>query len=279
MVNASAATESLLKHIKPLWMFPALILTACGVAPRAPGPVAWEEVGNFQDIAQFDQVPHSQPAPRLKQVASFDRSAYKGPLGIDLAMDTSNVVEELRGNRIDFVARYYRDPTSSLPALSPQEARKLASLGLKIVAVWEQNSPDPENLSHSSGYGDAFSAYKQAKAVGQPAGSAIYFAIDFNAHELEPAKEYFRGIAAGLAAASGGRAEYDVGVYGSGAVCDAIKRAGLARYSWLTKATSWDGSLDYNDWNIKQGEALPFSFDNDSDEARGDYGGFRLREL
>jgi hypothetical protein len=279
MVNASAAAESLLKHFKPLWMFPALILTACGVAPRAPGPVVREEVGNFQDLAQFDQAPRLQQAPRLKQVSNFDRSAYKGPLGIDLAMDTSNVVEELRSSRIDFVARYYRNPTSSLPALSPQEARKLASLGLKIVAVWEQNSPDPENLSHSSGYSDAFSAYKQAKAVGQPAGSAIYFAIDFNAHELEPAKEYFRGIAAGLTAASGGRAEYDVGVYGSGAVCDAIKRAGLARYSWLTKATSWDGSLDYNDWNIKQGEALPFSFDNDSDEARGDYGGFRLREL
>ena len=273
-MNASAAMESLLKHIKPLWMLPAVIMTACGVEPRLPGPLGWEEVGNFQDLARFDQVPHLQQVLHSPQVSNFDRSAYKGPLGIDLAMDTSNVVEELRGSRIDFVARYYRDSTSSLPALSSQEALKLASLGLKIVAVWEQNSPDPENLSYSSGYSEAFSAYEQAKAIGQPAGSAIYFAIDFDAHELEPAKEYFRGIAAGLAAASGGRAEYKVGVYGSGAVCDAIKRAGLARCSWLTKAISWDGSLDYNDWNIKQGEALPFSFDNDSDEARGDYGGF-----
>ena len=40
-----------------------------------------------------------------------------------------------------------------------------------------------------------------------------------------------------------------------------------------------DGSLDYYDWNIKQGEALPFTFDNDSDEVRGDYGGFELRDL
>jgi len=277
MVYASAATASLLKHIKPLWMFPALILAACGVAPRAPGPVVREEVGNFQDLAQFDQVP--QQVLDFQQVSNFDRSAYKGPLGIDLAMDTSNVVEELRGSRIDFVARYYREPTSSLPALSSQEARKLDSLGLKIVAVWEQNSPDPENISYSSGHSDAFSAYKQARAIGQPAGSAIYFAIDFNAHDLEAAKEYFRGIAAGLAAGSGGRAEYNVGVYGSGAVCDAIKRAGLARYSWLGKATSWNGSLDYNDWNIKQGDALPFSFDNDSNEAKHDYGGFRLRDL
>jgi hypothetical protein len=145
--------------------------------------VVREEVGNFQDLAQFDRVSPFQ------QVSNFDRSAYKGPLGIDLAMDSSDVVEELRGSRIDFVARYYRDPTSSLPALSSQEARTLASLGLKIVAVWEQNSPDPENLSYSSGYSDAFSAYKQAKVIGQPAGSASYFAIDFNAHELEPANE------------------------------------------------------------------------------------------
>ena len=266
-----------MKLIKPSLMFPALILAACGIGPTPPGPV--EEVGNFGDLAKFDQVSHSQRVRPFQQVSHFDRSDYKGPLGIDLAMDTSNVVNELRGSRIDFVARYYRDSTSSLPALSPEEARKLASLGLKIVAVWEQNSPDPENLSYSSGYGDALSAYKQAKAIGQPVGSAIYFAIDYNAHELDPAKEYFRGIAAGLTAASGGRSEYKVGVYGSGAVCNEIKRAGLARYSWLTRATSWDGSLDYNDWNIKQGEALPFSFDNDSDEARGDYGGFQLRDL
>jgi len=238
-----------------------------------------EEVGNFEDLAHFDQVPHSKQVPPRQQVPQFDRSAYKGPLGIDLAMDTSNLGEELRSSRIDFVARYYREPTSSLPPLSSQEARKLDSLGLKIVAVWEQNSPDPENMSYSSGYDHAVSAYKQAKAIGQPAGSAIYFAVDYNAHELEPPRQYFLGIAAGLAAASGGRTEYKVGVYGSGAVCNEIKRAGLARYSWLTKATSWDGSLDYNDWNIRQGQALPFSFDNDSDEVRCDYGGFRLREL
>src|SRR5437016_3810823 len=140
MVNASAATKSLLKHIKPLWMFPALILTACGVAPRLPGPVVREEVGNFQDLARFDQAPRLQQVPDFQQVSNFDRSAYnKGALGIDSAIDTSDVVEELRGSRIDFVARYYRDPTSSLPALSSQEARKLASLGLTIVAVWEQN--------------------------------------------------------------------------------------------------------------------------------------------
>lgn len=262
-----------MKRIKPSLLFLALLLSACGMQPP---PRTVQEVGNFNDLATFDQTPRAQPVRPPRQIAHFDRSTYKGPLGIDLSMNTSNVAEEIRSSRIDFVARYYRDPTSSLPALSPEEARKLASFGLRIVAVWEQNSPDPENLSYSSGYSDAFSAYKQAKAIGQPAGSAIYFAVDYNAHELAPAREYFRGIVAGLAAASGGRAAYKIGVYGSGAVCNEIKRAGLASYSWLTKATSWDGTLDYDDWNIKQGDALPLSFDNDSDQVRGDYGGFRL---
>jgi len=137
-----------LKLIKPSWIFLALILAACGIEPRRPGLM--EEVGNFEDLAHFDQVPHSKQVPPRQQVPQFDRSAYKGPLGIDLAMDTSNLGEELRSSRIDFVARYYREPTSSLPPLSSQEARKLDSLGLKIVAVWEQNSPDPENMSYTS---------------------------------------------------------------------------------------------------------------------------------
>jgi len=94
MVNDSAATESLLKHIKPLWIFPALILTACGVEPRLPGPVVREEVGNFGDLPQFDRVP--QQVLDFQQVSNFDRSAYNGPLGIDSAIDTSDVIEELR---------------------------------------------------------------------------------------------------------------------------------------------------------------------------------------
>ena len=69
MVNGSAATESLLKHLKPLWMFPALILTACGVEPRLPGPVVREEVGNFQDLAHFDRVPPLQQVLDIQQVS------------------------------------------------------------------------------------------------------------------------------------------------------------------------------------------------------------------
>ncbi len=199
--------------------------------------------------------------------------------GIDLPIDASDVLMELQQSRMNFVARYYREPESRWPPLSASEARRLSSLGLKIVAVWESHSRDPAHFSYSWGYSDALMAAQQARAIGQPAGSAIYFAVDFNARgaALDGVDQYFRGIAAGLAAAGGGSAHYAVGVYGSGVVCDAIKRAQLARYSWLSNSFAWEGSSSYNAWDIMQGApSAQLSFNQDSDEARNDYGAFRI---
>src|ERR1700686_3923330 len=103
--------------------------------------------------------------------------------GIDLPTDARDVSLELKGNRLDFVARYYRDPASRWPALSAEEARSVSSAGMSIVAVWESHSHRPDYFSYASGYYDALAAYRQAKAIGQPSGSGIYFAVDFNAQE------------------------------------------------------------------------------------------------
>ena len=56
-----------------------------------------------------------------------------------------------------------------------------------------------------------------------------------------------------------------------------MRRAGLAQYTWLTNSTSWAGTLNYDDWNIRQGGHFSvLSFDHDSNEAKDDYGGFRV---
>ncbi|HZT89759.1 MAG TPA: glycoside hydrolase domain-containing protein [Stellaceae bacterium] len=199
--------------------------------------------------------------------------------GVDLANDASDVLNELQTSRLNFVARYYRHPTSRWPALSRGEAQRLSSLGVNIVALWEWHSADPAYFSYGSGYADAVMASDQARRVGQPKDTAIYFAVDFNARgpALDAVRQYFRGVAAGLAAAGGGRPLYRAGVYGSGAVCDAVKRSGLAQYSWLSNSSAWSGSLGYNAWNIRQSGRFPsLSFSHDADEAKDDYGGFRI---
>jgi hypothetical protein len=206
---------------------------------------------------------HDPPTPPPTAIEA-PRSLAWGQ-GIDLPADASNVLSELENSRVDFVARYYRE--------------RLSSQGLKIVAVWESHSADPRHFYYSSGFEDAATAYGEARAVGQPAGSAIYFAVDFNAHgwEIGPIEDYFRGVAAGLGTANNGQPYYAIGVYGSGAVCEAVKATGLARYSWLSNSLSWEGSDSYDNWDILQGEDTPeLSFSQDTDQARGEYGAFRL---
>jgi len=230
------------------WLIPVLVVAACS-APPAPPVVE---------------------APRPVGLAR----------GIDLPIDARDVSNELKESRLDFVARYYRDPASRWPTLSAAEARMVSSAGMSLVAVWESHSHKRDYFSYASGYYDALAAHRQAKAIGQPAGSGIYFAVDFNAQEPDvrgPVDQYFRGVHAGLAVAAGQAREYRVGVYGSGAVCDYLKRARLAEYAWLSNSTAWSGYDSFTDWNIKQSGRSPLlSFDQDSNEARGEYGSFQV---
>ncbi len=221
---------------------------------------------------------HSAPPPPVVQLSEPPKTARWGR-GIDMATDASDVLGQLKQGQVDFVARYYRKPDSRWPALSAGEAQRLSSLGLNIVAVWESHSRHPGYFSYASGFSDAIAAHQQAKTIGQPTDTAIYFAVDFDARNrsLDRVIDYFQGVAAGLTSAGGGIANYQVGVYGSGAVCDAVRRMGLARYAWLSNSIAWSGSLGYRDWNIRQGGRLPeLYFNHDADEAKDEYGAFQV---
>ena len=217
------------------------------------------------------------PPPAAIPAPSFPGLAQ----GIDMPTDARDVSMELKGSKLDFVARYYRDPTSRWPTLSAEEARAVSASGMNLVVVWESHSQHAEYFSYASGYSDGIAAYEQARAIGQPAGSAIYFAVDYNAPQsdimgrIDP---YFRGVLAGMIAGAGGRApEYRVGIYGSGAVCEYLKGARLAQYAWLSNSSMWDGYDRFADWNIRQHNGpAPLSFSQDENEAVGDYGGFKV---
>jgi len=69
-----------------------------------------------------------------------------------------------------------------------------------------------------------------ATGTGQPAGSAIYFAVDFdpNADQVRgPISDYFRAVSQAFAAAP---TRYAVGIYGSGLACRLIRDADLATF-------------------------------------------------
>jgi hypothetical protein len=188
---------------------------------------------------------------------------------------TESTISCLRDNNISFVGRYYSDTTHITgKKLTAGEAQLLSSSGFGLVAVYEDAPTESSYFSASRGIKDANGALAQALSVGQPAGSAIYFTVDYDAPQSDidgNITDYFAAIAATLGT------QYVVGVYGSGNTCTAILKSGHARLAWLAQSTGWGGYHSFNDWVIRQGvEGSICGLSSDSDEAQGDFGAFRV---
>lgn len=158
----------------------------------------------------------------------------------------------------DFVARYYSRTTQQPEKrMRVAEARAIANAGLRLAAVYQDSANTPGYFSRARGVEDGRYAYNYAfQEIRQPAGSAIYFAVDYDATPAQiqsAVSDYFRGVRQGMENAAAGQPIYDIGVYGSGATCRLLRvNLPFVEYSWLALATRWRESDTYTDWNIKQ---------------------------
>jgi hypothetical protein len=200
--------------------------------------------------------------------------------GFDANRDCSGLIDKIAAANVDFVARYYSH--NSAKNLSASEAKAMSGAGIDIVAVWESAGDHAGFFTRAQGVDDATSAHNMAMKVGQPPGTPIYFAVDFDASVAEVNSgviPYFQGVVAGLTTIGHGTQVYTAGVYGSGFVCSKLFGLGLVTHTWRSMSSGWMGSKTYNDWNILQHlEADPFGFgfSVDPDDAKDGYGGFRV---
>ncbi|BDC48001.1 hypothetical protein F183_A03170 [Bryobacterales bacterium F-183] len=159
-------------------------------------------------------------------------------LGFDTNRNCQPFLNCLNAEGMAFAARYYCKSTSQ-KRLSKNEAKALSQAGLKIAVVYQDAQDGIEHFNGVKGKASAKKALEQAADIGQPAGSAIYFACDFDPSADEtrgPVTEFFHAVNAELAAAT---VSYKVGVYGSGLVCRVIRDASLASFAWLAGATGF----------------------------------------
>lgn len=212
-------------------------------------------------------------------------------IGISTSMQTGADAPCLAGNGIIFVFRYYSATTTSpTKRLTLAEAQALVSAGIQIGAVYEDGPTSVDYFSNARGVKDGGRAWTYAQQIGQPAGSAIYFAVDYNAPsaDLAAIASYYQGVQSGLDTASGGVSSYSIGVYGSGLVCQTIKQdQNLAKYSWMAEARLWYGTDTYAGWDVMQapgvsplcslaGPTPGKEADYEECQAAGDFGGFRV---
>ena len=225
-------------------------------------------------------------------------AAVSGLDAHDSASVTANAAT-LKADGYTFVAQYIDqddDPnntgqtrfTANGPSggsmTAAQAAADLAA-GLQIVSIFETNgmgnTPYDASvgsytsqqiigsyLSTAQGLTDGTKAVASAQAIGQPAGTAIYFAMDFDtgppgyiAGAQIALENYFKGIAQALAGSG-----YKIGVYGAGQTLQWLTTADASNgytpqvsSTWLSQSTGWAGydinatSGPTHGWSLIQG--------------------------
>lgn len=123
------------------------------------------------------------------------------------------------------------------------EVKAIKAAGKKLAIVHETYGDIAHagrgGISKADGERDGAYSRRIMPALGAPAGACVYFAVDTDVPAAQIRSHvipYFKAI---KDAFSDG--EYRVGVYGPGAVCQALKTAGLCDLFWLANAKGWSG--------------------------------------
>ncbi|MCM3031755.1 glycoside hydrolase domain-containing protein [Niallia sp. MER 6] len=134
----------------------------------------------------------------------------------------------LKKEGFDYTARYLGN---SWKTFDKTEAEAISKAGLKLISIFQKSADRAAYFTEAQGKADGLEAVKAAKAVGQPPGTAIYFAVDFDARSsaMPSILAYFNGVKKTFET-------YKLGIYGSYAVMLAVK--GKADYYWQTYAWS-----------------------------------------
>ncbi len=199
---------------------------------------------------------------------------------IDTNHDTTHHVAALKAAGVKTIIRYLSPiAPGGEKCIKPAEARAIAGAGLRLGLVSE-GWGDFAHGGISAGAGDrdgAFAAHV-APTLDAPDGACVYFAVDVDASLYQIRKlvvPYFRSVAAAFKEHA---PKLRVGVYGSGAVCEAVIGAKLADLAWLSCSMGWTGSREFlasNKWALRQHLPQPVaSIDADPDDPNGDIGDF-----
>ncbi|WP_159887037.1 glycoside hydrolase domain-containing protein [Paenibacillus puerhi] len=189
--------------------------------------------------------------------------------GFDCAAPLNAATAKLFASQgFTFVGRYLAE-AGSWKGLSPSEAQLIMEAGLYIVSFFERYA-NRVREGAAAGTADGRLALQYAREVGQPPGSAIYAAVDYDAPPSD-----FPAIAAYLEAFDAAIVGYELGVYGSYRVVKAMHERGLA--SKLMQTYAWSRGLKYDPISIYQykNDVIVNGIGIDYNESNGDAGGWK----
>lgn len=160
--------------------------------------------------------------------------------GIDTSTPLSaSKAKEIASKGIKFVPRYLAPKSwKSWKALTMAEAEYITDAGMMIISIWETTA-GAAGEGTEAGKNAGIFAFQSAKEVGQPKGTKIYFAVDF-----EPSPNQFETIADYFIAADREIIGYEIDAYGNKAIIDYLQSRGIIRNGWQTIAWSYGQVAD-----------------------------------
>ena len=210
---------------------------------------------------------------------------------IDAAWDTRDYIPQLRENGVLVIGRYYArcpQPERHIPSKRlidqgdrrdpDSEVNRIIGAGMAILSIYQFNNdsknkfvgkdrngkplPDAdcrpttrERTPNDEGALDAKAAIAQAKAVGQPTGTTIFFGVDIAFSKTDIATQramirYFEEIKSHL-----DRAGYILGAYGNGDALEVLQDKRLIRVAWLSASRAYPGTTAFHNtgrWHLFQ---------------------------
>ena len=175
---------------------------------------------------------------------------------VDASVNTTNALGCLKSSGITTIIRYYNRNMTAKVIKRPEVNAILAS-GLSLCIVHQRGGRDPAEYGAQNGRLDARHCRNYGAQMGQPSGSAVYFAVDFDisAGDLNRmVVPYFEAVRNEMAA-GGEEPALRIGVYGSGLTCRTLLDAGLADLTWLSQSRGFRETATFrasNRWNLLQ---------------------------
>ena len=178
---------------------------------------------------------------------------------LDTASTTSSMLPCLLQLGYRCIIRYYTKKTTSWKLLKSPEAEAISEAGLELAVVYQDRNNQPSDFSGQKGLQAGNAAFHYARdVIGQPFGSTIYFAVDYDASSSDitnHVKLYFEGVREAFTSQAGGHPGYRIGIYGSGLTCQSLLDARLVEHTWLSQSRGWRGTPEFDAsglWNLKQ---------------------------
>ncbi|TBL75047.1 DUF1906 domain-containing protein [Paenibacillus thalictri] len=189
--------------------------------------------------------------------------------GFDCATPlTAALARKFKADGYAFVCRYLAPPGSG-KRLTAAEAQVCTDAGLYLVSVFERTA-DRALGGAANGAEDGAMALQYAQEVGQPKGSVIYAAVDFDATASN-----YNAIEAYLRAFDQQIKGYECAVYGEYEVCKAMLDRGVVKKVWQTYAWSQGARLTGANLYQYQNDIVVNGIGVDLDESNGDAGGWQ----